>query len=99
MLTETRVHSKSLDDKIGAFVIAEAFRRLSRRKNLKVGVVCVGTVQEELGLRGAITGAFGVNPNAAIAVDVGFAADVPGIKPELLGEINLGGGAVMRPEK
>ena len=96
MLNDTRIHSKSLDDKIGAFVIAEAFRRLSRRKNLKVGVACVGTVQEELGLRGAITGAFGVNPNAAIAVDVGFATDVPGIKPELLGEINLGGGAELQ---
>ena len=92
MLSDTVVHSKSLDDKIGAFVIAEAFRQLAKRK-IKVGVACVGTVQEELGLRGAITGAFGVNPNAAIAVDVGFATDVPGIKPELLGYIKLGGGA------
>ncbi|MBR5680483.1 MAG: M42 family metallopeptidase [Clostridia bacterium] len=95
MLSKTCVHSKSLDDKIGAFVIAEAFRQLSKRK-IKVGVACVGTVQEELGLRGAITGAFGVNPNAAIAVDVGFATDVPGIKPELLGDIKLGAGAELQ---
>ena len=95
MLSKTVVHSKSLDDKIGAFVIAEAFRQLSKRK-IKVGVACVGTVQEELGLRGAITGAFGVNPNAAIAVDVGFATDVPGIKPELLGDIKLGAGAELQ---
>lgn len=95
MLSDTVVHSKSLDDKIGAFVIAEAFRQLSKRR-IKVGVACVGTVQEELGLRGAITGAFGVNPNAAIAVDVGFATDVPGIKPELLGDIKLGAGAELQ---
>ena len=95
MLSKTCIHSKSLDDKIGAFVIAEAFRQLSKRK-IKVGVACVGTVQEELGLRGAITGAFGVNPDAAIAVDVGFAADVPGIKPELLGDIRLGAGAELQ---
>ena len=95
MLSKTCVHSKSLDDKIGAFVIAEAFRQLAKRK-IKVGVACVGTVQEELGLRGAITGAFGVNPDAAIAVDVGFATDVPGIKPELLGDIRLGGGAELQ---
>ena len=95
MLSKTCLHSKSLDDKIGAFVIAEAFRQLSRRK-IKVGVACVGTVQEELGLRGAITGAFGVNPDAAIAVDVGFATDVPGIKPELLGDIKLGAGAELQ---
>ena len=95
MLSDTCIHSKSLDDKIGAFVIAEAFRQLAKRK-IKVGVACIGTVQEELGLRGAITGAFGVNPNAAIAVDVGFATDVPGIKPELLGDIKLGGGAELQ---
>ena len=95
MLSDTCLHSKSLDDKIGAFVIAEAFRQLSKRK-IKVGVACVGTVQEELGLRGAITGAFGVNPDAAIAVDVGFATDVPGIKPELLGDIKLGAGAELQ---
>lgn len=95
MLSKTCVHSKSLDDKIGAFVIAEAFRQLAKRK-IKVGVACVGTVQEELGLRGAITGAFGVNPDAAIAVDVGFATDVPGIKPELLGDIKLGAGAELQ---
>ena len=95
MLSKTCLHSKSLDDKIGAFVIAEAFRQLAKRK-VKVGVACVGTVQEELGLRGAITGAFGVNPDAAIAVDVGFATDVPGIKPELLGDIKLGGGAELQ---
>ena len=95
MLSDTCIHSKSLDDKIGAFVIAEAFRQLSKRR-IKVGVACVGTVQEELGLRGAITGAFGVNPDAAIAVDVGFATDVPGIKPELLGDIKLGGGAELQ---
>ena len=95
MLSKTCLHSKSLDDKIGAFVIAEAFRQLSKRK-IKVGVACVGTVQEELGLRGAITGAFGVNPDAAIAVDVGFATDVPGIKPELLGDIKLGAGAELQ---
>ena len=95
MLSDTCLHSKSLDDKIGAFVIAEAFRQLAKRK-IKVGVACVGTVQEELGLRGAITGAFGVNPDAAIAVDVGFATDVPGIKPELLGDIKLGAGAELQ---
>lgn len=95
MLSKTCLHSKSLDDKIGAFVIAEAFRQLAKRK-VKVGVACVGTVQEELGLRGAITGAFGVNPDAAIAVDVGFATDVPGIKPELLGDIKLGAGAELQ---
>lgn len=92
MLSKNRILSKGLDDKIGAFVIAEAFRILSEKK-VKVGVACVGTVQEELGLRGAQTGAFGVAPNAAIAVDVGFATEVPGINANQYGTLEMGKGA------
>ncbi len=95
MFSKTCIHSKSLDDKIGAFVIAEAFRELSVRK-IKIGVACVGSVQEEVGLRGAYPSSFAIHPNAAIAVDVGFATDVPGIKPELLGDIKMGRGAELQ---
>ncbi len=89
---KNRILSKGLDDKIGAFVAAEAFRILSTRK-IKVGLACVGTVQEELGLRGAQTGAFGVHPNAAIAIDVGFATEVPGISANQFGTLVMGKGA------
>ncbi len=90
-----RIMSKGLDDKIGAFVIAEAFRELSLKKGLKVGVYAVGTVQEELGLRGAHTSAFGVDPNVGICVDVGFATDVPGVSKQNYGDATLGGGAML----
>jgi len=90
-LSKHRIMSKGMDDKIGAFVVAEAFRRLSERK-LKVGVYCVGTVQEELGLRGATASAFGVNPNVGIAVDVGFATDIPDVEKKQVGDIQLGKG-------
>jgi len=90
-LSKNRIMSKGMDDKIGAFVIAEAFRRLAEKK-LKIGVYCVGTVQEELGLRGATASAFGVNPNVGIAVDVGFATDIPDVDKKQLGDIKLGGG-------
>ena len=92
MLGETRILSKSLDDKIGAFVIAEAFSIISQKK-VKIGVACAGTVQEELGLRGAHTGAFGIDPAAAIAVDVGFATEVPGISADQYGVLEMGKGA------
>lgn len=92
MLSKNRVLSKGLDDKIGAFVIAEAFRILSARKNLRVGVACVGTVQEELGLRGAAAGTFGIAPRVGIAVDVGFATEVPGISADQYGELIMGRG-------
>lgn len=88
---KNRIMSKGMDDKIGAFVVAEAMRELKKRK-VKVGVYCVGAVQEELGLRGATTSAFGINPNVGIAVDVGFATDLPDIEKKILGDIKLGGG-------
>jgi len=94
-LGKHRVMSKGLDDKIGAFVIAEAFRELSEKKALKVGVYAVGTVQEELGLRGAHTSAFGVDPKVGICVDVGFATDVPGVSKQNYGDATLGGGAML----
>ena len=94
MLSKNRVMSKGLDDKIGAFVIAEAFRIVAQSGKLSkdVGVACVGTVQEELGLRGATAGAFGVNPNVGIAVDVGFATEVPGISADEYGVLTMGKG-------
>ena len=91
---KNRVMSKGLDDKIGAFVIAEAFRLLSER-DCKLGVYAVGTVQEELGLRGAKTCSFAIDPQAAIAVDVGFATDVPGVEKKQWGDVTLGGGPII----
>ncbi len=88
---KNRIMSKGMDDKIGAFVIAEALRELSKRK-ISIGVYAVGTVQEELGLRGATTSAFGISPNVGIAVDVGFSTDLPDINKKTLGEIKLGNG-------
>ena len=89
-----RIMSKGLDDKIGAFVIAEAFRLLSER-GCKLGVYAVGTVQEELGLRGSKTSSFAIDPQAAIAVDVGFATDVPGVEKKQWGDVTLGGGPII----
>ncbi len=91
MLNENRVMSKGMDDKIGAFVVAEVMRSLSKR-NVKVGVYGVGTVQEEVGLRGATTSAFAISPNVGIAVDVGFTTDIPDIPKKRIGDIKLGGG-------
>ena len=76
MLNKNRFISKGTDDKIGAFVVAETMKALAKRK-LKVGVYGVGTVQEEVGLRGAHAGAFGVDPNVGFGIDVGFATDLP----------------------
>ena len=93
-LNKNVIMSKGLDDKIGAYVIAEAFRMLAEAK-VKIGVYAVGTVQEELGLRGAEASTFGIKPNVGIAVDVGFATDVPGVDRKQWGDVKLGGGPIV----
>ncbi len=91
ILGKNRVMSKGMDDKIGAFVVAETMRELAKRK-LNVAVYGVGTVQEEVGLRGATPSAFGIAPHVGFALDVGFATDIPDIPKKLLGDIRLGKG-------
>jgi endoglucanase len=58
-------------------------------------VVAVAPVQEEIGLFGAMTSAFGLEPDVAIAVDVTHATDVPGVDKHTEGEHALGSGAVI----
>ncbi|MBP8128921.1 MAG: M42 family metallopeptidase [Candidatus Hydrogenedentes bacterium] len=75
-LRDHKVVARALDDRIGAFVCIETMRLLAKRK-VEVAVYCVTTVQEEIGLRGATTSAYGCHPHAGIAVDVAWATDHP----------------------
>ncbi|MCK4394585.1 M20/M25/M40 family metallo-hydrolase, partial [Candidatus Bipolaricaulota bacterium] len=65
--------------------------------NPKASVYAVATVQEEVGLRGARTSAFGIDPQVGIAVDVGFATDTPGMDKEKkkVGEVTMGKGPII----
>ena len=94
MLNNNRFISKGTDDKIGAFVVAEVLRELSKRK-ISVGVYGAGTVQEEVGCRGSHISAFGIDPAAAFVLDVGFATDLPDIPKNQYGDISLGKGAIL----
>ncbi|MEM2320241.1 MAG: M42 family metallopeptidase, partial [Candidatus Bathyarchaeia archaeon] len=71
------VIGKAFDDRVGCAVMIETMKQL---ENVKCTVYAVGTVQEELGLRGAATAAFGIYPDVGIALDVTVAGDVPGVK-------------------
>lgn len=93
-LRNDRAVARGFDDRIGAFVCLEAMRLLRRRK-LEVAVYCVTTVQEEIGLRGAVTGAYGCQPHAGIAVDVGWATDHPLGEPERYGRASIGAGPII----
>ena len=85
------VASRALDNKIGAWVVAEALRRIDADK-LQGSVHAVATVQEEIGLRGATTSAFGLDPLVGVAVDVTHATDSPGVSKKTAGDVKLGGG-------
>lgn len=69
--------SPGLDDKLGLFVAMETLRACAKAK-LAVGLYAVSTVQEEVGLRGARTSAFSIDPEVGIAIDVTHASDNPG---------------------
>ncbi len=87
--------SPAMDDKAGCWVVVEALRRASESGRLTCGLYAVSTVQEELGLRGAKTSAFGVDPHVGIAVDVTHATDCPTIEKKEEGDIRLGRGPVI----
>jgi endoglucanase len=93
-LQNNLITGRGFDDRAGAFVVVETLRKLKGRK-LKVGVYGVTSVQEEIGLRGAQTSAFGIDPHLGIAVDVGFASDSPGGDPKRIGECKLGKGPTL----
>jgi putative aminopeptidase FrvX len=86
--------SPGLDDKVGVWTVMETLRLLSDRP-LQAAVYCVSTVQEEIGLRGATTSAYGINPAVGIAVDVCHATDTPGTDKKQLGDTKVGGGPVL----
>ena len=86
---------KAFDDRIGAFVIMEAMRRIKEQKIAHPNIIIgAATVQEEVGLRGAQTMAQTVNPDVAIVLEVDIAGDVPGIKPHEAAT-KMGGGPGM----
>ncbi|WP_025025426.1 M42 family metallopeptidase [Caldalkalibacillus mannanilyticus] len=73
--------AKAWDNRIGCAIAIEVFKRLKGESHPNK-VYGVGTVQEEVGLRGAQTSAHMIQPDIAFAVDVGIAGDTPGVKPE-----------------
>jgi putative aminopeptidase FrvX len=94
-LPNGRIASRSLDNRMGAFVVLEALRLLSEEE-VSAEVVAVASVQEEIGLYGARGAAYGLDPDAAIAVDVTHATDTPGVSKSENGDHALGSGPVIK---
>lgn len=96
-LNDDILTGRALDNRIGGFVIAQALKRLKKKKNdLQVNVLALNSVQEEIGGYGARMMSFRLMPDAAIVTDVTHATDTPGISHKEHGQTILGGGpAVM----
>ena len=89
-LPNDRLVSRALDNRLGAYVALEAARRVAEAGDAQVDVVAVAAVSEEVGLFGARTAAFALEPDVALAIDVTHATDVPAATPKLAGKVELG---------
>lgn len=83
-----------MDNKVGTWTVMSALQRVAKL-NPQAAVYAVSTVQEEIGLRGAITSSFSIDPHLGIAVDVTHATDCPTLDKKQHGDIKVGQGPVV----
>jgi putative aminopeptidase FrvX len=91
-LANGRVASKAMDNRLGAYIVLEAARRVASEEASRWGVAAVAAAQEETTFAGARTTAFALDLQACIVVDVTFASDIPDIDAAKTGEAKLGHG-------
>ena len=85
-----RFISKAMDDRIGCFIAIEALKAVKDSPN---ELHFVFTVQEEVGIRGAKTAAYGIDPDMGIAIDVTLTGDTPKARTM---DVNLGDGPAIK---
>lgn len=95
-LAGDRIASRAIDNRMGAWVVLEALRILSKDRK-EAGAIAVATTQEEIGYQGggARTSAYETKPDVALVVDVTHATDVPDVEKKEVGDHKLGGGPVL----
>ena len=87
--------SRAFDDKMGAWIAARVLEEVKKAGGAAGDLIAAATVQEEVGLRGGTTSAYGVNPTVGIAVEVGHATDYPDIDKRKHGEAICGDGPII----
>jgi len=95
-MSDEIITGRALDNRIGSFVLARVLESLRmRRSELKVNVIALNAVQEEVGGFGARMMTYRYDPDLAIVTDATHATDSPGINHKEHGLIKLGGGPVI----
>jgi endoglucanase len=94
-LSDKRISSKGLDNKVGVYIVSQVLRKLSSTKDISYDVVGVASVQEEVGHRGAIACGYNIKPDIVICIDVDFATDVPNCPKSRFGSVSLGKGVII----
>src|SRR5690606_10804794 len=90
MNNEKMLLAKAWDNRIGCAIVIDVLKKLRETEHPNI-VYGVGTVQEEVGLRGAKTSAQMIKPDIGFSLDVGIAGDTPGVsEKEALGKLGAG---------
>ncbi len=87
--------SRAFDDKMGAWIAARVLEEVKKAGGSAGDLIAAATVQEEIGMRGGVTSAYGVDPQVGIAVEVGHATDYPDIDKRKHGEAICGDGPII----
>lgn len=87
--------ARAFDDKLGVWIAIRVLEEVKKAGRASGDVIAAGTVQEEIGLRGGTTSAYGINPIIGIAAEVGHATDYPDINKRKYGEAACGKGPLI----
>lgn len=92
-IRDKRVVSRAVDNRIGGFIIAQVLKKLASAKSKPAfTLVCLNSVQEEIGGYGAKMATHRLQPDVCICTDVTHATDTPGLSAEQYGKVTMGGG-------
>lgn len=93
-LSDDLIVSKATDNKAGVYIAAAVMKELTGKK-IEANYYAVASVGEETTMKGSATSAYGIQPDIAIAVDVTFTSDIPGVDKRAYGEVALGKGPTL----
>lgn len=95
-MAHKRLIGRAIDNRIGGYIIAQVMKRIATgTKKPTFTLVCLNSVQEEIGGHGAKMATYRLRPDVSICLDVTHATDTPGLDPAKFGSVKLGAGPTL----